>query len=344
MRPLPASAALLCALLVAAPAWAEVKAGPVLVHTGMCEASGAVAYPPGGFDDRFLVVDDEDNRLRLYAAGAGGPALALGDANLGPALGLSGKKAADFEGATWLGSHLVLTGSHSRNRHGEVSESRRRLVAVRVSVGDKPGVVVAGTARRDLAPAFAALDRRLAKAIGPEGAPRPKLDPKRKGFNIEGLAAAPDGATLWFGLRNPLTRRGEALVVPLENPREVLERDAAPRFVRPVPLALGGRGIRAMAFSPASGGYTLVAGPVGNDGAFDLYRWSGRAGEAPQPVPGAAAALAALPQFQPEGLVADPASDRVRLLSDDGNRTMPDGRTCDRSDAPAFRSVVLDLR
>ncbi|MEH3146005.1 MAG: DUF3616 domain-containing protein [Methylobacterium frigidaeris] len=349
MTRLRGPAALLVALLwAAAPVRADVAVGPVRDHSGMCEASGAVAYPAGGFGDRFLVVNDEDNRLRLYAADGDGPALPLDGAELGSALGLSGRKAADFEGATWLGPDLVLTGSHSRNRHGEVSEGRRRLVALRVTGSDQPRVAVVGTVRRDLAPAFAALDRRLARAIGDttgsEAGARPKLDPKRKGFNIEGLAAAPDGATLWFGLRNPLTRRGGALVVALENPREVMAGTAEPRFGRPVPLALGGRGIRAMSYSPASRGYTLVAGPVGNDGTFDLYRWSGRAGEPPRPVPGAAAALASLPHFQPEGLIADPESDRVRLLSDDGNRTMPDGRTCDESNSPAFRSVVLDLR
>ena len=41
------------------------------------------------------------------------------------------------------------------------------------------------------------------------------------GFNIEGLAATPEGKLL-IGLRNPLPQR-RALVVPLENPAELVE-------------------------------------------------------------------------------------------------------------------------
>ena len=62
LRPLPFLAVVLSCLASAAVA-EPVKVGPLLEHRGMCEASGAVPYPPGSFGDRFLVVDDEIRSL-----------------------------------------------------------------------------------------------------------------------------------------------------------------------------------------------------------------------------------------------------------------------------------------
>ena len=76
------------------------------------------------------------------------------------------------------------------------------------------------------------------------------------GFNIEGLAATPEGKLL-IGLRNPLPQR-RALVVPLENPAELIEGKTA-RFGLPIELDLDQRGIRSLELVGAS--YLIVAGP-----------------------------------------------------------------------------------
>src|SRR3954470_5180846 len=85
-----------------APAAApSASADPDLVEfQGMCDASGAV--PLGG--DRFAVADDEDNVLRVYDAGRGGPPLHAVD--ISAALPLPHKKKTpetDLEAATRLG-------------------------------------------------------------------------------------------------------------------------------------------------------------------------------------------------------------------------------------------------
>ncbi|TNC10209.1 DUF3616 domain-containing protein [Methylobacterium terricola] len=345
-RPLP-SLAIVLSLLASAASAEPVKVGPLLEHRGMCEASGAVPYPRGSIGDRFLVVDDESNEVRLYRAGASGGALPLAGADLTAALGLGDKDGkADLESATWLGPDLYLLGSHSRRHGGKQSPGRGRLVAMTVTESDGgPALVPKGQAVRGLPAAFAALSPLFAARIGLDVPARDDLDPKRKGFNIEGMAPRRDGTSLWLGLRNPLDTDANALLVPLENPAEAIT-GAAPRLGSPVALDLKGRGIRDIASASGAKAILILAGGAGGGGEpFDLYRWSGDPAAKPVRVEGAAAAFAAIPDFQPEALLVSPAGDRVQVLSDDGEALGSDGKPCEESkDGKRFRSLTLELR
>ena len=346
-RPLPLLAALVSSVTAFAAAAEPVRVGPLLEHRGMCEASGAVPYPRGSFGDRFLVVDDESTVVRLYRAGASGEALPLDGADLAAPLGLGEKDGkADLESATWLGPDLYVLGSHSRRHGGKQSPGRGRLAAMAVTdPAGTPALAPKGTAIRSLPQAFAALSPLLAARIGLDVPARDDLDPKRKGFNIEGMAPRPDEKSLWLGLRNPLDTDANALLVPLENPAEAIA-GAAPRLGAPIALDLKGRGIRDIAYAPQAKAYLVLAGGAGGGGEpFDLYRWSGAPGDRPVRVEGAAAAFAAIPDFQPEGLLVSPAGDRVQVLSDDGEALGSDGKPCEESkDGKRFRSLMLELR
>ncbi|KMO23027.1 DUF3616 domain-containing protein [Methylobacterium indicum] len=345
IRPLPLLAILVSSLTAAAAE--PVTVGPLLEHRGLCEASGAAPYPRGSFGDRFLVVDDESTVLRLYRSGASGEALPLGGADLAGHLGLGEKDGkADLESATWLGPDLYVLGSHSRRHGGKQSPGRGRLAAVTVTDGaGPPALAPTGAAIRALPQALAALSPLLAARIGLDVPARDDLDPKRKGFNIEGMAPRPDEKSLWLGLRNPLDTDANALLVPLENPAEAIA-GAAPRLGTPIALDLKGRGIRDIAYAPQAKAYLVLAGGAGGGGEpFDLYRWSGAPGDRPVRVEGAAAAFAAIPDFQPEGLLVSPAGDRVQVLSDDGEALGSDGKPCEESkDGKRFRSLMLELR
>jgi hypothetical protein len=335
------SALALC--LPGAAAWSQTKAGPVLVHWGICEASAAVPYPAGSFGDRFLVVNDDDNLLRLYKSEESGAFLTLKDADLDAVLGSGTAKGktpkADLEGAAWLGDEIVLIGSHSRNEDGELREGRRVVAAFTVA-GPSPDALAVkpkGKTFRGLAKALSDLDPRLAARIALDTQTKKDLSPKRRGFNIEGLAATADGKALLIGLRNPLSADNDAMVVRFENPAEVLASGAAPRLAKPITLDLKGRGIRDIAYAPGAKTYFIVAGGSGGGGeSADLYRWSGEASAAPVRVPGAAEAFAAIPDFQPEGLLVAPDGSKVRVLSDDGE-------ACDGAKPEKFRSVLLTL-
>ena len=103
----------------------------VETYEGMCEASGAVALPKGSFGDRFLMLNNEDNILRIYAVGT--PEAPV-ERNIGEAIGLSSRNRddIDLEAATWLDGHAIIVGSLGRNDDGEVREARWQFMSVAI--------------------------------------------------------------------------------------------------------------------------------------------------------------------------------------------------------------------
>jgi hypothetical protein len=313
LRPL---AALALALLGAGPAGA---AEPVS-YRGLCDASAAAAL-----DARhFVVAGDEDNRLRIYRRGEPEP---LREVVLDRFLGTRQGAESDLEGAARVGNRIYWIASLSRNSKGKARPDRQRFFVTEVEPGDPPGVRPVGRPQERLLADLIAAPGLQAWRLG-EAAQRAPEAPG--GLNVEGLAEGPDG-TLLIGLRNPL-REGRALLVPLLNPDELLRGEAA-RFGEPIALDLGGRGVRSI--DRIADAYLIVAGPVADAGDFALFRWSGRAAEAPQRVPGID-----LKTLRPEALFAWPGSGTWQLLSDDGGIETAGVACKDRPPRDqAFRSV-----
>lgn len=271
-----------------------------LVFTGMCDASGGVALS----DDLMAVANDEDNVLRVYDVRTGGAPVATLDVSAGLGLPMKKKGApeADLEASTRLGDQLVWMTSHGRNKSAKEKPERLRLFAT-TAPPDGIGLAITGTPYEHLlddlitAPSLARFDLATAATLAPK-APG--------GFNLEGLTTRPDGALL-LGVRNPIPD-GRALVVPLENPREVLAGTARARLGEPVQLDLGGLGLRAM--SRLSDGYLLVAGTPASGGTSRLFRWDGSGAPVPTGV--------RLDDVNPEAIVTFATTARVLLLSDDG--------------------------
>lgn len=300
----------------------------VEVRAGLCDASGAVALPEGSFGERLLMVDNAANFVRIFAVGdpdgsappPGLPLQAPEDA----------RRSLDIEAATWLDGEALFVGSLSRGDDGAPDPDRWHFLSIAVD-GQPDGVPrlrTSGSSARLLA-GLAALDGDLAAAIGDRNAPDAGLAPDKAGINLEGMSVTADGASLFLGFRNPVPE-GQSLLVKLLNSTAVLFLDAEPEFEAPLRLDLGGLGIRSMEWSPAAGAYFIVAGPAGDGGPFDIYRWS--EGAAPEPVPGALEALATLPDFAPEGLVVDQSGTRLQLFGAN-----------DDCSTNTFRSVLLTL-
>lgn len=317
-------------LLLAAPLPAAadgVRIDSVTVVEGSCDASGAVALPGDGFGERVLMVDNDASFVRVFAVGDPAP---------GPQAGLplqapeDTPRAFDIEAATWLDGAALFVGSLSRADDGTPDPDRWHFLSIAVDedADGTPRLETSGSSRRLLA-GLAALDADLAAAIGDADTPDPDLAPEKGGINLEGMSVTADGAALFLGFRNPVPD-GQSLLVKLLNPTAVLFLDAEPVFETPLRLDLGGLGIRSLEYAPAAGAYFIVAGPVGPTGAFDIFRWV--EGTAPEPVPGARAALANLPGFAPEGLVIDQSGTRLQLF----------GANDDCATA-TFRSVLLTL-
>ncbi|NJD25423.1 MAG: DUF3616 domain-containing protein [Betaproteobacteria bacterium] len=312
------------ATLLALPNQASASGNVTLDYAGPCDASAAVALDAG----HFVVGNDERNRLHIYRTGQPKP---VGTLDLDAFLATAPDEESDIEAAARVGSRIYWITSHGRNAKGRFQGTRHRFFATEVLPGSPPalhpighpysGLLADMLAAGSLAGyGLAAAARRAAEADG--------------GFNIEGLAARPDG-TLLIGLRNPLPH-GRALVIPLLNPERLIAGGRA-RFGRPFELELDQRGIRSI--DRVGDTYFIVAGPTADRGTFAIYRWSGKADD-----PARLAAGVNLGTLRPEALFAIPESDRLLILSDDGGIRL-DGIECKKRNAQeqAFRSLILEI-
>lgn len=296
-------------------------------YLGMCDASAGVALG----NDLFVVACDEDNFLRIYSTGGAG--MAQERISLNRFLTLKRKpKETDLEAAARVGDRIYWCSSHGRNREGQVRPLRHAFFCTAV-VTNGTAVTVQPVGKpywnllEDLcaAPALRSYDLRKASTLAPK---------ERGALNIEGLVAMPDGRLL-LGFRNPIPH-GKALLVPLENPAEMVRGNRA-RLGSPIELDLGGNGIRDLA--AWKDGYLILAGPYASEGSFALHYW--------QPKEGLLETVKGIDfgDLNPEALLIYPDSrgGSVQLLSDDGTRKV--GK-CDCKALPnerqrSFRSLIL---
>jgi len=300
------------------------------VYSGMCDASAAVAVS----SNLFVVASDEDNTLRVYRSDRPGPPIKSFDFNAFLEI-VEKPPEADLEGAALLGTRAFWIGSHGRNKDGKERPNRCRLFATDITtVGGEPTLVPAGKPYKRLLEDLIE-DSRFTQFHLAEAASRA---PKKRGaLNIEGLSATPNGQLL-LGFRNPIPN-GQALLIPLLNPNEVIEGRTA-RFDPAILLDLGGLGIRDMAWY--SGTYIIIAGGWHEGGDFQLYRWAGPS-EKPEPI-----TVKHFSDYTPEAIIFYPQQglDSFQILSDDGTRSV-DGRPCKEVSDPAhqtFRSFWISIR
>jgi hypothetical protein len=302
---------------------------PWVVFSGTSDASAAIAL-----DERtLLVADDENNVLRAYRIDGGSPTFKF---DLTKFMGLEGKHPeADIEAAARIGDRVYWITSHGRNRNGKWRPNRCRFFAAHISE-DSGRVAI-----RPVGRSYSKLAERMmgdpgVREVCPglplsyrhgelNGSARQRLAPKDRGLNIEGLCASADGDRLYIGLRNPQSSSrasdsDRAIVLPLLNPAEIVDRGRAPKFGRPMLWDLGGLGVRDMVYSARDRAAFILAGPKDDTGGFALYRWSGNVDE--QPV-----SLQKLdshkPSWRPEAVVVFPQSSGLFILSDDGVVPIP---------------------
>jgi hypothetical protein len=299
---------------------------------GLCDASAAVAVGPR----TFVVAGDETNILPVYGPADTNPR--PGTFDLTSFLGLApGGSEADIEGATRIGDVIYWITSHGADKKGRPRPSGRRLFATKVgTAADRIELTPIGRPYELLVEDFLA-DPGLRSFNLKAAAKRPPKSPNA--LNIEGLAATPAGGLL-IGFRNPIPK-GNALVVAIENPQDVVMGKARARLGQPMLLSLGGLGIRSFEFAAARGEYLIVAGPDGVSGPFHLYRWTGSPDDPPEQVTGAS-----FSGLQPEALIVYPDEpNTIEVLSDDGTLEVH-GVPCKKlpSEQQVFRSLLLHLQ
>jgi hypothetical protein len=304
----------------------------------MCDASAAVAIGQG----RFVVADDEGDVLRVYKRGHAKPVAEVDLIDYLHNRKPSGKNAeADIEGAAAIGQRIYWISSHAlKGKDGEVDHHRWRFFATDIASGPSGPTVkpVAAAAHETLLTELLA-DARFGVLVDAAGH-KPE---EENGLNIEGLAATPEGGLL-IGFRNPRPQ-GRALIVPLRNPREVIDAAAKPVFSDPILLDLGGRGIRSL--ERVGNEYLVVAGPHATAAqspvkpSFALFRWAGGARQAPAFVRWLDAG-----SFRPEAMFFDPDAQDLYLLSDDGDEPVG-AKDCKDKDVArkkkSFRAMSVKL-
>lgn len=282
------SVVLLACVLSAVPARAAAPAPDYVAYTGCCDGSATAPVN----EALFANASDEENVLRLYPRGTGGPPVAT--LSLRGFLGAHAHAEADLEGAARLGESIYWIGSHSRNSDGQLRPARHLLFATTIrGTGAAARLETSGQPFRDLAMAVAAQPsfERYRFAAGTKLAGEAP-----GGFNIEGLAAGPADA-LYVGLRNPLYQ-GRALVVPLLNPQAVTHEGKPAQLGPVLELDLQGLGIRDLA--RAGDRWLVLGGPAEKGGRHRLFLWEG-GDHRPVPLP-----AGVVPKgFQAEGLVVD---------------------------------------
>lgn len=302
----------------------RADAQSVTVYRGICDASAAVALGK----DHFAVADDELNILRIYKRGQPD---AVGKKEIWEFLGTKSDKESDIEGAASVGSRTFWITSHGTNKEGKVQDRRRRFFAMDIVEGDTPTLKQFGKPYSKLIEDLTTDPRYTKYGLDKAATKAPK---ERDAFNIEGLAATADGKLL-IGFRNPLPGK-KALIVPLENPGELVSSGAKAKFGDPIEVKLDERGIRSIELIGSS--YLIVAGPFDEETGFDLYRWTGDAKDDPEIVKDSKMA-----GLNPEALFSIPGTTHVQILSDDGAEKVAGGKKC--KDLPqasqSFRSLTI---
>ena len=116
-----------------------------------------------------------------------------------------------------------------------------------------------------------------------------RLAPNKEGLNIDAFCADPRFDFLLIGFRNPrpvrvITGRPHALMIPLNNGGEVIEKGKEPIFGEATLWDFDGLGITCLAYSPTHEAYFILAQPCEERDPCVLYRWSGMKANPPEPI------------------------------------------------------------
>ncbi|MHC4160369.1 MAG: DUF3616 domain-containing protein, partial [Planctomycetota bacterium] len=251
------------------------SAGEVLLYRGASDVSAAAAVGK----EMFVVADDEDNVLRVYKTNHA--CLPVFSYDLTRFLDIELQHPeADIEGATKIGDRIYWITSHGRNRDGKIRPNRYRFFATTVKVrGCNISISPVGTMSRTLIRSLIKTESmrqlqldRAARfgATNLSEKERENLAPKESGLNIEALCASDDGKRIYIGFRNPRPN-SKAIVVPLNNPEQVIEQKKSPIFADPLLWDLKGYGIRSMEYSHFHKAYFIIAGAHDEKPGFALY-------------------------------------------------------------------------
>jgi hypothetical protein len=303
-------------------------------HGRLYEGSGCVSAAVAVSEDAFIASSAKDNVLRIYPTeGTSEPIASL---DVSKFLELE-REPADIQGAARVADRVYWITSHSRDENGGFRPGRYRFFATTIRETDtgfdiEPVGKPCTTLLNGLPSRNTVSTLRLDKAMRldeelPEKQ-RKRLAPTKEGLRIEALCSDPHTHVLFIGFRNPrpvrvTTGRSHALVVPLNNPADVVEKAKEPIFGEAMLWDFDGSGIAGLEYSPFHKMYLVLARPHDGNSPTTLYCWSGMKANSPTSIctlsPRSAGANA-------KTLMAFEDSDKLLLLAgvgDDANTRPP---------------------
>lgn len=314
--------------------------------THLSSASTAIGLETDGF----LVGDDEQNEISLYARHQSGMPVATFDFTSSLKLPEPDAPEVDIEASCWSRSHpsrIYWMGSMSNSKSGDQKPNRDRIFATNTTgSGLQTQLSFVG---------YASLRAQVVKwgdsfGYNLTASTKTGVIPKQiDGFSLEGLEFGPDNTTLYLGFRTPYvptSKRTKALICPVLN-FETWFNDGKPSgnpsFGSPIELDLGGRGIRSISKND-NNVYVIVAGAFDGTDDFALFKWTGNATDKPIQVPTNLAGLS------PEGIVEvnntldfqSPSS--IFLVSDNGtNDWYNDDKESKDLTSPEFQKFAATM-
>ncbi|UCD49288.1 MAG: hypothetical protein JSW27_17365 [Phycisphaerales bacterium] len=278
-------------MLTQSSVFATTITGPVVQYEGCDGVTAAVAIN----DEMFVVASPNDNVLRVYArTGSVKPLVSF---DLSDYLEVSPGLPSLIQGATRVGDRVYWITSHGRDEEGRIRPERYRFFATTM-VNEGGQIEIQPVGRPAKALVHRLVDRHTMRTLRLDKATRfglelkeeerRRLAPSRGGLNIAALCAS-HNAEILMALRNPrplrvITGTPHALIVPLDNADEVIEKGEDPIFGEGILLDLAGRGIAGFEYSEFHAAYFFVAPPPDTESDFVLYRWSGMKANPPKVV------------------------------------------------------------
>ncbi|MDQ7042258.1 MAG: DUF3616 domain-containing protein [Sulfurimonas sp.] len=223
------------------------------------EPSGATTLPDG----RVLIVEDEGNAkvFKLLEIEKNSQVSEIGNLYLHKKMKKVFKKnVEDLEGLTSNGRYVYAITSHSLSKSAKRKKSREKFVMFTYDDGAMQKLYVYTNLKNDLKETFVELFKRNMFS--------------KDSINIEGITM--DAQNLLIAFRSPLVGTN-ALLIPLQNPKDIFLNNAKPKFGKPIILDLDGQGIRGITYDKDKDMYWIIAGSSSERmGTFSLWSWNKR--------------------------------------------------------------------
>ncbi len=220
------------------------------------EPSGATTLPDG----KVLIVEDEksENPIRMLDVQPNGNVIEIGNIYINKKIKKIFKKSVeDLEAITSSENIVYAITSHSLNKSHQRKASREKLIMFTYDDGKMKDFYIYDSLKEDLFKNYKSFFTNSIFAT--------------KDISIEGLSMDHKNETLLVGLKSPVIE-GKAIIIGIENAKEVTLGKEKPRFSKPIKLNLNGLGIRGMSYDSTKDGYWIIAGGS-NERNFNFQLW-----------------------------------------------------------------------